>query len=51
VPRDNEADLEDVPAEVRAQLSFHPVSTLEEVLAIALVPAERGQVADALVAR
>nr|MCU0618491.1 endopeptidase La [Gemmatimonadaceae bacterium] len=39
VPRDNEADL------------FHPVSTLEEVLAIALVPAERGQVADALVAR
>ena len=36
IPRRNEADLEDVPAEVRSQLTFHPVDTLSEVLAIAL---------------
>jgi ATP-dependent Lon protease len=49
VPKDNEADLEDVPAEVREKLSFHPVGTLEEVLAIALVhsasPARVGEMA------
>ncbi|MHB1223274.1 MAG: endopeptidase La [Gemmatimonadaceae bacterium] len=39
IPKANEADLEDVPDEVRAELSFHPVETLEEVLAIALLPA------------
>lgn len=38
IPKANEADLEDVPDEVRTQLTFHPVETLEEVLAIALVP-------------
>ena len=36
----NEADIEDVPEEVRNVLSFHPVETLREVLEIALVPAE-----------
>ena len=40
IPRRNEADLEDVPEEVRKELSFHPVETLAEVLRIALVPAE-----------
>ncbi|BAH39819.1 MAG TPA: endopeptidase La [Gemmatimonas aurantiaca] len=39
IPKANEADLEDVPDEVRAQLTFHPVETLSEVLAIALVEA------------
>ncbi len=39
LPKANEADLEDVPDEVRAELTFHPVETLEEVLAIALLPA------------
>jgi ATP-dependent Lon protease len=38
LPKANEADIEDVPEEVRNQLSFHPVETLREVLDIALVP-------------
>ena len=38
LPKENEADVEDIPEEVRGQLSFHPVETLEEVLKIALVP-------------
>ncbi len=40
IPKANEADIEDVPEEVRNVLSFHPVETLREVLDIALVPAE-----------
>ena len=42
LPKANEADIEDVPEEVRNVLKFHPVETLSEVLAIALVkpPAE-----------
>jgi ATP-dependent Lon protease len=39
VPKANEADLEDVPEEVRQQLTFHCVETLRDVLAIALVRA------------
>ena len=38
LPKANEADIEDVPEEVRKELTFHPVESLEEVLAIALVP-------------
>jgi len=37
LPKANEADVEDVPDEVRRELSFHPVESLEEVLKIALV--------------
>jgi ATP-dependent Lon protease len=37
LPKANEADLEDVPEEVRQQLVFHPVETLRDVLRIALV--------------
>ena len=37
IPKQNEADLEDIPEEVQNQLTFHPVDTLAEVLAIALV--------------
>ena len=37
LPRDNEADIEDVPEEVRKTLTFHTVENLEQVLAIALV--------------
>jgi ATP-dependent Lon protease len=37
IPKANEGDLEDVPAEVRSQLKFYPVETLREVLKIALV--------------
>jgi len=42
IPKGNEADIEDVPEEVRKTLSFHPVKTLNEVLKIALVPVEPG---------
>jgi ATP-dependent Lon protease len=38
LPQDNEADLEDVPQEVRDSLRFHPVSTLDEVFSLALLP-------------
>ncbi len=37
IPKANEADLEDVPDEVRQQLTFHAVETLRDVLKIALV--------------
>jgi len=40
LPKENEADLEDVPEEVRKLLSFHPVETLHEVLDLALVDAD-----------
>jgi ATP-dependent Lon protease len=40
LPRDNEADVEDVPEEVRSVLRFHFVSTLDEVLSLALLPAD-----------
>ena len=38
LPKDNEADIEDIPEDVRKQLSFNCVNTLDEVFAIALVP-------------
>ncbi|HJR62060.1 MAG TPA: endopeptidase La [Gemmatimonadaceae bacterium] len=38
LPKENEADLEDIPEDVRQQLEFHCVSTLDEVFDIALVP-------------
>jgi ATP-dependent Lon protease len=38
LPRRNMADLDDFPAEVRAELTFVPVETLDEVLATALRP-------------
>jgi ATP-dependent Lon protease len=39
IPQRNEPDLDDVPEEVRAQLTVHPVSDVREVLALALEPA------------
>ena len=39
IPERNEADLEDLPEEVRKQMHFHPVKTVEEVLELALEPA------------
>ena len=38
LPKANEADIEDIPEEVRSQLTFHPVETLTEVLKYALEP-------------
>ncbi len=40
LPKANEPDIEDIPEEVRSQLTFHPVETLSEVLQYALEPAE-----------
>jgi ATP-dependent Lon protease len=34
--------MEDIPEDVRKQLSFHPVSTLDEAFAIALLPPVNG---------
>jgi ATP-dependent Lon protease len=38
VPERNASDLEDVPREVREQMTFHIVGTVAEVLAVALGP-------------
>ncbi|MBV8081084.1 MAG: endopeptidase La [Actinobacteria bacterium] len=38
IPERNRADLEDVPADVREEMSFHPVMSLGEVLELALEP-------------
>jgi ATP-dependent Lon protease len=40
LPKANEPDIEDIPEEVRSQLTFHPVETLTEVLQYALEPVE-----------
>ena len=40
IPKRNEPDLDDVPAEVRAELEIHPVSDVREVLELALEPAD-----------
>ncbi len=36
IPRDNEADLEDLSEAVRAQIEVFPVTTLSEALAVTL---------------
>jgi ATP-dependent Lon protease len=36
IPERNRADLDDVPEDVKNEMSFHPVMTLDEVLALAL---------------
>jgi|SoiMethySBSTD1v2_1073268.scaffolds.fasta_scaffold178525_1 ATP-dependent Lon protease len=38
IPERNRGDLEDVPEEVRNEMRFHPVFTVDEVLEIALEP-------------
>ena len=38
VPERNAPDLDDVPAEVRDQMQFHPVKSADEMLALALEP-------------
>ncbi|AXB46747.1 endopeptidase La [Amycolatopsis albispora] len=39
IPQRNEPDLDDVPAEVLAELDVHPVASVREVLDLALAPA------------
>ena len=38
IPERNRADLDDIPEDVRNELTFHPVMTLGEVLELALEP-------------
>jgi ATP-dependent Lon protease len=40
LPERNRADLDDVPEEVRDAMTFHPVMTIDEVLDVALEPAQ-----------
>ncbi len=42
LPERNRGDLDEVPEEVREQMTFHPVMSVDEVLAQALEPAESG---------
>jgi ATP-dependent Lon protease len=50
VPKRNEPDLDDLPAEVREQLTIHTVSDVADVLAIALESSEAGDQQGELVA-
>jgi len=45
MPERNRGDLDEVPADVRAQMRFHPVTSVDEVLRIALEPALAAAVA------
>ena len=45
LPERNRADLDEVPEDVRAQMTFHPVSSVDEVLKLALEPARAAAVA------
>jgi ATP-dependent Lon protease len=38
VPERNQSDLDDVPSDVRDQMQFHIVGSVEQVLALALEP-------------
>jgi ATP-dependent Lon protease len=40
LPERNEPDLDDLPKEVREKMQFYPVRSIDEVLALALEPAE-----------
>ena len=39
LPERNRGDLDEVPEEVRKQMTFHPVMTIDEVLELGLEPA------------
>ena len=45
LPERNRADLDDVPEEVRDAMTFHPVMTIDEVLDVALEPAQTPAIA------
>jgi ATP-dependent Lon protease len=44
-PERNEPDLDDLPSDVRQQMRFHAVRSIDEVLALALEPSEVALVA------
>ncbi len=41
LPERNRGDLDEIPEEVREQMSFHPVMSIDEVLELALEPAPK----------
>jgi len=45
LPKRNEGDLDDVPEQVREEIAFHPVETIDEVLSIALEREDAGAAA------
>ena len=45
LPERNEPDLDEVPLDVREQMHFHPVKSVDEVLALALEPGGLAMVA------
>lgn len=45
LPERNEPDLDDLPSDVRKQMQFHPVASIDEVLALALEPSEVAMIA------
>ena len=47
LPERNRADLDDVPEEVRDAMTFHPVMSIDEVLDVALEPAQTPAIAAA----
>jgi ATP-dependent Lon protease len=40
IPKENQRDLVEIPDTVRKDITFMPVTTIDEVLAIALQPAK-----------
>jgi ATP-dependent Lon protease len=47
MPKRNEGDLDDVPDQVREQMTFHPVEDVRDVLAVALLAEETAAVTSA----
>jgi ATP-dependent Lon protease len=41
IPRENVGELEEIADDIRKVLDFHPVSTIDEVIALALVPEQK----------
>ncbi|MDN3294548.1 endopeptidase La [Streptomyces ficellus] len=50
IPKRNEADLDDVPAEILDRLEVHPVTDVRQVLEIALAPATTAPAAEPVAA-
>ncbi len=43
IPENNVTDLEEIPDQIRKQLGFIPVTSMDEVLDLALLPANKGK--------
>ena len=47
IPHGNARELDDLPADIRTAVTFHPVKTMDEVLRLALRPSPRAAAATA----